>query len=78
MVGIPHEHLSEVPALFVVSRADQKIEIDLLLAYCRSNVAFKLIPGHLGNVGSFVLAPARGASQDGAGNAIGAEPACFK
>src|SRR4051794_11534113 len=35
VVGVPHDSLGEVPALFVVGRNGQAIETDALLAHCR-------------------------------------------
>lgn len=44
VVGIPHEHLGEVPALFVVPRAGKSIEVEVLLTHCRSNLSSYKIP----------------------------------
>jgi long-chain acyl-CoA synthetase len=44
VVGIPHEHLGEVPALFVVARSGKTIEVDILLAHCRTNLSAYKIP----------------------------------
>jgi long-chain acyl-CoA synthetase len=38
VVGIAHEHLGEVPALFVVPRPQQAIESEALLAHCRKHL----------------------------------------
>jgi hypothetical protein len=74
MVGIPYEHLGEVPALFVVPRADQNTEIDLLLAYCRSNASVHADPWSYGECR--VICPGRGerGSHGAVGNAIAATP----
>jgi acyl-CoA synthetase (AMP-forming)/AMP-acid ligase II len=43
VVGIPHEHLGEVPALFVVPRPGKSFESEALLAHCRVRLsAYKL------------------------------------
>jgi acyl-CoA synthetase (AMP-forming)/AMP-acid ligase II len=43
VVGIPHEHLGEVPALFVVRRPAHTIEPEAILAHCRVKLsAYKL------------------------------------
>jgi acyl-CoA synthetase (AMP-forming)/AMP-acid ligase II len=43
VVGVAHEHLGEVPALFVVPRQGQTIESEALLAHCRTQLsAYKL------------------------------------
>jgi len=43
VVGIAHEHLGEVPALFVVPRPGQTLDTDALLAHCRAHLsAYKL------------------------------------
>jgi acyl-CoA synthetase (AMP-forming)/AMP-acid ligase II len=44
VVGIPHEHLGEVPALFVVPRAGKTIEVEGLLTHCRSRLSAYKIP----------------------------------
>lgn len=44
VVGIAHEHLGEVPALFVVSRQGQHLEIEDLLAHCRARLSAYKIP----------------------------------
>jgi len=44
VVGIAHEHLGEVPALFVVSRQGQHLEIEDLLAHCRTRLSAYKIP----------------------------------
>ena len=38
VVGIPHEHLGEVAALFVVARLGQSVEIEVLLGHCREQL----------------------------------------
>jgi long-chain acyl-CoA synthetase len=44
VVGVPHAHLGEVPALFVVPRAGQKIEIEALLGHCREKLSAYKVP----------------------------------
>ena len=44
VVGVPHEHLGEVPALFVVARKGQAIETDALLAHCRAQLSAYKVP----------------------------------
>ena len=44
VVGIPHEHLGEVPALFVVPRPQQAIEHEALLAHCRQHLSAYKVP----------------------------------
>jgi long-chain acyl-CoA synthetase len=44
VVGVPHEHLGEVPALFVVPRAGQAVEIDALLGHCRTKLSAYKVP----------------------------------
>jgi acyl-CoA synthetase (AMP-forming)/AMP-acid ligase II len=44
VVGIPHEHLGEVPALFVVPRPQQAIENEALLAHCRRHLSAYKVP----------------------------------
>ncbi|HUI96979.1 MAG TPA: class I adenylate-forming enzyme family protein [Xanthobacteraceae bacterium] len=44
VVGIAHEHLGEVPALFVVPRPGAEIAVDALLAHCRENLSAYKIP----------------------------------
>jgi acyl-CoA synthetase (AMP-forming)/AMP-acid ligase II len=44
VVGVPHEHLGEVPALFVVPRAGKTIEVEHLLTHCRGRLSAYKIP----------------------------------
>jgi long-chain acyl-CoA synthetase len=44
VVGIPHEHLGEVPALFVVPRAGQAVEAEAVLTHCRQSLSAYKIP----------------------------------
>jgi long-chain acyl-CoA synthetase len=44
VVGVPHEHLGEVPALFVVPRPGQTIEIAALLGHCRDKLSAYKVP----------------------------------
>ena len=39
VVGVPHEHLGEVPALFVVPRPGRAVETEALLAHCRAQLS---------------------------------------
>jgi long-chain acyl-CoA synthetase len=44
VVGVPHEHLGEVPALFVVPRPGTTLESEALLAHCRTHLSAYKIP----------------------------------
>jgi acyl-CoA synthetase (AMP-forming)/AMP-acid ligase II len=44
VVGIPHEHLGEVPALFVVPRPGKAVEPDALLVHCRTHLSAYKVP----------------------------------
>jgi long-chain acyl-CoA synthetase len=44
VVGIAHEHLGEVPALFVVPRPDETLEKEALLAHCRKHLSAYKVP----------------------------------
>jgi long-chain acyl-CoA synthetase len=44
VVGVPHEHLGEVPALFVVPRAGTTVETEALLAHCRTHLSAYKVP----------------------------------
>jgi long-chain acyl-CoA synthetase len=44
VVGAPHEHLGEVPLLFVVPRAGATIESEALLAHCRAKLSAYKVP----------------------------------
>jgi acyl-CoA synthetase (AMP-forming)/AMP-acid ligase II len=44
VVGVPHEHLGEVPALFVVPRAGQTIAVEALLGHCREKMSAYQVP----------------------------------
>src|SRR6185436_18247465 len=44
VVGVPHDSLGEVPALFVVARKGQEIETDALLAHCRAQLSAYKVP----------------------------------
>jgi acyl-CoA synthetase (AMP-forming)/AMP-acid ligase II len=39
VVGVPHEHLGEVPALFVVPRPGHTFDSEALLAHCRKQLS---------------------------------------
>jgi len=44
VVGVPHEHLGEVPALFVVARPGQAIAVEALLGHCREKLSAYKVP----------------------------------
>jgi len=44
VVGMPHEHLGEVPALFVVPRPGKTVENDALIAHCRTYLSAYKVP----------------------------------
>jgi acyl-CoA synthetase (AMP-forming)/AMP-acid ligase II len=44
VVGIPHEHLGEVPALFVVAREGSGIRPDNILDHCRGRLSSYKVP----------------------------------
>jgi len=44
VVGVPHEHLGEVPALFVVARSGQTIAVEALLTHCREKMSAYKVP----------------------------------
>jgi long-chain acyl-CoA synthetase len=44
VVGIAHEHLGEVPALFVVPRPGAAFEAESLLAHCRTHLSAYKVP----------------------------------
>jgi long-chain acyl-CoA synthetase len=44
VVGAPHEHLGEVPVLFVVARAGETVEADALLGHCRARLSAYKVP----------------------------------
>jgi acyl-CoA synthetase (AMP-forming)/AMP-acid ligase II len=44
VVGAAHEHLGEVPVLFVVPRAGQTVEADALLSHCREKLSAYKVP----------------------------------
>jgi len=44
VVGVPHEHLGEVPALFVVPRPGHTLENEALLLHCRTQLSPYKIP----------------------------------
>ena len=51
VVGIAHEHLGEVPALFVVPRPGQTFESAALLAYCRKHLSAYKVPHVVRTIG---------------------------
>ena len=44
VVGIPHEQLGEVPALFVVPRPGKTVENEALIAHCRTQLSAYKVP----------------------------------
>jgi acyl-CoA synthetase (AMP-forming)/AMP-acid ligase II len=44
VVGVAHDHLGEVPVLFVVPRAGAAFEVEMLLGHCRSILSSYKIP----------------------------------
>jgi acyl-CoA synthetase (AMP-forming)/AMP-acid ligase II len=44
VVGMPHEHLGEVPVLFVVPRPGKTVENDALIAHCRTHLSAYKVP----------------------------------
>jgi long-chain acyl-CoA synthetase len=44
VVGMPHEHLGEVPVLFVVPRSGRTVETEALLAHCGKHLSAYKIP----------------------------------
>jgi long-chain acyl-CoA synthetase len=44
VVGIAHEHLGEVPALFVVPRPGHAFESEALFAHCRTQLSAYKVP----------------------------------
>jgi acyl-CoA synthetase (AMP-forming)/AMP-acid ligase II len=44
VVGIPHEQLGEVPALFVVPRPGKTVENEALIAHCRTHLSAYKVP----------------------------------
>jgi long-chain acyl-CoA synthetase len=44
VVGVPHQHLGEVPALFVVPRPGHTLESEALLLHCRAQLSAYKIP----------------------------------
>jgi long-chain acyl-CoA synthetase len=44
VVGVPHEHLGEVSALFVVARQGRTVESEALLAHCRAQLSAYKVP----------------------------------
>jgi long-chain acyl-CoA synthetase len=44
VVGVPHEHLGEVPALFVVPRPGSALDPDALIAHCRAQLSAYKVP----------------------------------
>jgi long-chain acyl-CoA synthetase len=44
VVGVPHEHLGEVPALFVVPRPGSAVATEALIAHCRAQLSAYKVP----------------------------------
>ena len=61
VVGVPHEHLGEVPALFVVPRPGKTVESDAVLAHCRAQLSAYKVP-HSVQLSPRSLAPDRARS----------------
>ena len=51
VVGIAHEHLGEVPALFVVPRPGNTFEGEALLAHCRTHLSAYKVPHVVQTIG---------------------------
>ncbi len=51
VVGIAHEHLGEVPALFVVPRPGHAFESEALLAHCRTHLSAYKVPHIVQTIG---------------------------
>jgi acyl-CoA synthetase (AMP-forming)/AMP-acid ligase II len=44
VVGVPHEHLGEVPALFVVPRPGKTLDSEALIVHCRTHLSAYKVP----------------------------------
>jgi long-chain acyl-CoA synthetase len=44
VVGVPHEHLGEVPALFIVPRPGHTLESEAVLTHCRTRLSAYKVP----------------------------------
>lgn len=44
VVGIPHEHLGEVPAVFIVPREGSKVTADVVQAFCGERLSSYKVP----------------------------------
>jgi long-chain acyl-CoA synthetase len=44
VVGVPHEHLGEVPALFIVPRPGHTLENEAVLTHCRTKLSAYKVP----------------------------------
>jgi long-chain acyl-CoA synthetase len=44
VVGVPHEHLGEVPALFIVPRPGHTLESEAVLTHCRTKLSAYKVP----------------------------------
>ncbi|SMF58648.1 Acyl-CoA synthetase (AMP-forming)/AMP-acid ligase II [Tistlia consotensis] len=44
VVGMAHEHLGEVPALFVVAQPERAVDVEALLAHCRTYLSAYKVP----------------------------------
>ncbi len=44
VVGIPHEHLGEVPGLFIVPRPGEAIDSEAVIAHCRTHLSAYKVP----------------------------------
>jgi long-chain acyl-CoA synthetase len=50
VVGVAHEHLGEVPALFVVTRPGHALDQEALLAHCRKNLSTYKVPASVHSI----------------------------
>ncbi|OUL84692.1 class I adenylate-forming enzyme family protein [Paraburkholderia hospita] len=44
VTGSPHQHLGEVPVVFIVQRDGEKVDVDALLAHCRTQLSAYKVP----------------------------------
>jgi acyl-CoA synthetase (AMP-forming)/AMP-acid ligase II len=44
VTGSPHEHLGEVPVVFVVQREGETVDVEALLAHCRTQLSAYKVP----------------------------------
>jgi long-chain acyl-CoA synthetase len=48
---VPHEHLGEVPALFVVPRPGASLDVGAVLAHCAKHLSAYKIPQSVHSIG---------------------------